>query len=61
MQQTQSRTNEGLRRLVEQGRKSFRIPENQKFYPEKDLKRAEKKFIKLCVIEQRCANINAFT
>lgn len=61
MQQTQSRTNEGLRRLVEQGRKSFRIPENLEFYSEKDLKCAEKKFIKLCVIEQRCANINAFT
>jgi hypothetical protein len=61
MQNTQSRTNEGIRRLVEQGRKSFRIPENLEFYADKDLKRAEKKFIKLCIIEQRCANINAFT
>ncbi len=61
MQNTPSRTNEGIRRLIEQGRKSFRIPENLEFYSEKDLKRAEKKFIKLCVIEQRCANINAFT
>jgi hypothetical protein len=61
MQNIQSRTNEGIRRLVEQGRKSFRIPENLEFYSDKDLKRAEKKFIKLCVIEQRCANINAFT
>ena len=61
MQNTQCRTNEGIRRLVEQGRKSFRIPENLEFYSAKDLKRAEKKFIKLCVIEKRCANINAFT
>lgn len=61
MENSQARTNEGIRRLVEQGRKSFRIPENLEFYSEKDLKRAEKKFIKLCVIEQRCANINAFT
>jgi hypothetical protein len=61
MPSTQPKTNEGLRRLVEKGRKSFRIPENLDFYSEDDLRTAEKKFIKLCVIEQRCANMNAFT
>jgi hypothetical protein len=61
MQNTRPGTNQGIRRLVEQGQKSFRNPKNLKFYCAKDLKRAEKKFIRLCVIEQRCANINAFT
>ncbi len=61
MENTQSRTNEGIRRLVEQGRKAFRIRENLEYYSEKDLKAAEKKFIKICFIEQRCTNINAFT
>ena len=58
MQNTQSRTNEGIRRLVEKGRKSFRITENLDFYSEKDYKAAEKKFIKYCIIEQRCSTIH---
>ena len=57
MQNTQIRTNEGIRRLVEKGRKAFRISENLDFYSEKDYKAAEKKFIKYCIIEQRCSMI----
>ena len=44
----------GIRRLVEKGRETFRISENVNFYSEQDYKTAEKKFIKFCVIQQRC-------
>lgn len=44
----------GIRLLVEKGREAFRISENVNFYSEKDYKTAEKKFIKFCVIQQRC-------
>lgn len=44
----------GIRRLVEKGRESFRIAENVNFYSEQDYKAAEKKYIKFCVIQQRC-------
>ena len=44
----------GIRRLVEKGREAFRISENVNFYSEQDYKTAEKKFIKFCVIQQRC-------
>ncbi|MGD9369251.1 MAG: hypothetical protein PVH87_26320, partial [Desulfobacteraceae bacterium] len=46
--------NEGIRLLIERGRQAFRIDENVNFYSEKDYKAAEKKFIKHCVIGQRC-------
>ena len=59
MENTQTRTNEGIRRLVENGRKSFRIAENIEFYSEEDFKAAEKKFIKYCVIEQRCSTFHS--
>lgn len=49
-----SKRNEGIRLLVERGREAFRIQENINFYSEKDYKIAEKKFIKFCVIQQRC-------
>lgn len=54
MEDTSTRRNEGIRRLVEKGRVAFRISENLDFYSEKDYKAAEKKFIKICVIGQRC-------
>ena len=46
--------NEGLIRLIEKGKENFHIPENIEFYSEKDYRQAEKKYIKLCVIGQRC-------
>jgi hypothetical protein len=54
MEDTGMRRNEGIRRLVEKGRTAFRISENVNFYSEKDYKAAEKKYIKLCVIGQKC-------
>jgi len=54
MENPNTKTNEGIRRLVARGREAFRIHENLNFYSEKDYKAAEKKFIKLCVIGQRC-------
>jgi len=41
----------GIQLLVEKGREAFRISD---FYSEQDYKTAEKKFIKICVIQQRC-------
>lgn len=46
--------NLGIKRLIEKGREAFRISENLHFYSEKDYKIAEKKFIKICIIGQRC-------
>lgn len=46
--------NEGLVRLIEQGKDAFNISENTDFYSEKDYRQAEKKFIKLCVIGRKC-------
>jgi hypothetical protein len=54
MDDTNVRRNEGMKRLVEEGRKAFRISENLNFYSKKDYKVAEKKFIKLCIIGQKC-------
>lgn len=44
----------GIKLLVERGREAFRIAENINFYSERDYKAAEKKFIKFCIIQQRC-------
>ena len=54
MEDTRMPRNEGIRRLVEKGREAFRISENLDFYSEKDFRIAEKKFIKLCIIAQKC-------
>ncbi len=54
MESNHVRRNEGIRRLVESGRKAFRRSENLNFYSEEDYKAAEKKFIKLCIIGQKC-------
>jgi len=40
----------GISLLLKECRKRFRIPENINYYSEKDLREAEKKFIKLCFI-----------
>ena len=54
MDMKQSEKNIGIRLLVEKGREAFRIAENINYYSEQDYKTAEKKFIKLCVIQHRC-------
>jgi Holliday junction resolvasome RuvABC ATP-dependent DNA helicase subunit len=40
----------GLEMLVRECRKRFRIPENLNYYSAEDLREAEKKFLKLCLI-----------
>lgn len=39
----------GLKLLVDECRKQFRIPENQNHYSEDDFLSAEKQFVKLCL------------
>lgn len=39
----------GLKLLVNECRKQFRIPENENFYSEDDYLSAEKQFVKLCL------------
>ena len=46
--------NVGIKKLVKKGKEKFRIAENLSFYSEKDYKKAEKKFIKACVLGGRC-------
>lgn len=40
----------GLERLIRECRKRFRIPENLNHYSDEDLREAEKKFLKLCLL-----------
>ena len=44
----------GLKRLIEQGREKFRVPENTLYYSAEYFKLAEKKYIKYCVLGGRC-------
>ena len=39
----------GLKLLVNECRKQFRIPENENYYSESDYLSAEKQFVKLCL------------
>ena len=39
----------GLRLVIDECRKNFRIPENLDHYSAEDLKDAEKKFVKYCL------------
>jgi len=46
--------NVGIKLLIKNGKKKFRIAENLSFYSKKDYKKAEKKYIKTCVLGGRC-------
>ena len=46
--------NVGIKMLIKKGKKRFRISENLSYYSEKDYKKAEKKYIKTCVLGGRC-------
>lgn len=48
------RNNEGLRKIIKNGKERFRIPENLEYYLEEDYKAAEKKFLKFCIIGGKC-------
>lgn len=46
--------NTGIKLLIKYGKKKFRIAENLSYYSENDFKRAEKKYIKTCILGGRC-------
>jgi len=46
--------NIGIRLLIKTAKKKFRVPENLNHYSARDFKRAEKKFLKVCVLGGRC-------
>lgn len=49
--------NYGLRKLVEKGRELFRIRENTEHYSDEDYQAAEKKYVKLCILEGKCGSV----
>ena len=46
--------NDGLRKVIKNGKAAFRIAENLEYYSKEDYKAAEKKFLKLCIIGGKC-------
>ena len=53
MQKESDKKDEGLIRIIQKGKAMFRIPENTQHYSKEAYRLAEKKFIKLCIIEGR--------
>ena len=45
----------GFKLLKDMYRKKFRVPENMNYYSEEDFKKAEKKYVKLCLITGNCS------
>ena len=48
------KSDEGIRKLLSEGRKKFRVAENLQYYSEEDFKAAEKLFLKECILNGRC-------
>ncbi len=46
----ENKTPRGMKLLLSRCRQRFRIPENLDHYSEQDLREAEKKFVKLCLM-----------
>ena len=44
----------GVKLLRQMYRKKFRIPENIDYYSKEDFKKAEKKYVKLCLLNGNC-------
>ena len=44
----------GFKLLRDLYRKKFRIPENMDYYSKEDYKKAEKKYVKLCLLNGNC-------
>ena len=44
----------GFKLLRDLYRKRFRVPENMNYYSKEDLKKAEKKYVKFCLITGNC-------
>jgi hypothetical protein len=58
MNNHKSNKNSGLRKLIEKGRALFHTRENIEHYSGKDYQKAEKKFVKFCVLEGRCGSLS---
>lgn len=41
---------EGLKRLIDKYRSDFRLPENTEHYDQEDYRRAERKYVKFCLM-----------
>jgi hypothetical protein len=50
-----NRKDAGLRKKIREGKRLFAVPENIDHYSVKHYKHAEKLFVKLCILEGRCA------
>jgi hypothetical protein len=50
----QRRHKQGIQKLLARGRRIFRSEENRCCYSETDFKAAERKFLKECIIKDRC-------
>lgn len=44
----------GLHKKIREGKRRFAIAENTDFYSTANYKAAERKFIKWCILEERC-------
>jgi hypothetical protein len=49
-----SKRRRGLKKLLKYGRDKFRIEENRLYYSAADFRAAERKFIKACILNDRC-------
>jgi hypothetical protein len=54
MKGTENRNEIGIKELIREGKKRFRIDENLRYYDPDYLKVAEKKFVKECILNGRC-------
>ena len=45
---------QGIHLLIKSAKKAFRIPENLDYYSQEDFRKAERKFLQLCVIKGQC-------
>ncbi|MEE9450170.1 MAG: hypothetical protein V3V72_08975 [Ignavibacteriaceae bacterium] len=45
--------NAGLKLILKNNKKAFRIPENLNFYSEKDFREAERKFLKYALVRDK--------
>jgi hypothetical protein len=52
--QTVKKREWGINALVRKGKKRFRIKENLRYYSPEDFKKAEKKFVKECILNGNC-------
>ena len=51
---TNRSSSNGKKRLIRQYRKKFRVKENLNHYSDKDLRVAEKKYLKFCLNRGQC-------